>query len=74
MAHDSIVSAPLAEPDAARYLGYTPSALRAWRRDGRGPAFVRAGRNVRYLPIDLDAWLTRHRVETRDSRTSVEVG
>lgn len=53
----------LAEPDAARYIGYTPSSLRAWRREGRGPAFVRHGRSVRYLTSDLDSWLAAHRVQ-----------
>jgi predicted DNA-binding transcriptional regulator AlpA len=59
---------PVDEHEAARYVGFTASALRVWRWQGRGPAFIRHGRSVRYLPSDLDAWLTRHRVETSESR------
>ncbi|MGE0042406.1 MAG: helix-turn-helix transcriptional regulator [Vicinamibacterales bacterium] len=58
----------LAEPDAAHYIGYRPAALRAWRREGRGPAYVRHGRSVRYLVADLDAWLGAHRVEPAAER------
>jgi len=53
----------VAEPDAAHYIGYTQSALRKWRCEGRGPAYVRAGRSVRYRISDLDRWLETHRVE-----------
>ncbi|MCC7242408.1 MAG: DNA-binding protein [Acidobacteria bacterium] len=68
MAHDTTPSPTLAEREAAAYVGYRPSALRAWRIQSRGPAFVRAGRSVRYLTRDLDAWLDAHRVVPRDSR------
>jgi hypothetical protein len=68
MAQHLTASHALAEPEAAVYIGYTQSALRAWRRLGRGPAYVRHARSVRYLACDLDAWLAAHRVETRDSR------
>jgi len=62
--------AALTERDAAPYIGYTMSALRRWRADGRGPAYIRHGRAVRYLVADLDQWLLAHRVETSDTRTS----
>jgi predicted DNA-binding transcriptional regulator AlpA len=61
-------TATLPEKDAAPYVGYTPAAFRAWRREGRGPAYIRVGRSIRYLQRDLDAWLSTHRVETADSR------
>lgn len=51
---------------AAPYLGYTTSALRAWRHQGRGPAYIRIGRSVRYRLADLDAYLAAHRVEPRN--------
>ena len=60
----------LTEPDAARYLGYTAAALRLWRRQGRGPAYVQVNRSIRYLPRDLDDWIARHRVTTGDTRTA----
>ncbi len=59
--------APLTEDDAAMYLGYKAATLRAWRLDGRGPAFIRVNRSVRYLPRDLDDWLQRHRVRTKEA-------
>jgi predicted DNA-binding transcriptional regulator AlpA len=58
----------LPEPKAATYIGFTTSALRLWRREGRGPSYIRHGRSVRYLLKDLDGWLDRHRVETREAR------
>lgn len=56
----------LSERDSANYIGYTESALRAWRRQSRGPAYIRVGRSIRYRLVDLDAWLARHRVPTRE--------
>jgi hypothetical protein len=35
----------------------TAKTLEAWRAIGRGPAWVRVGRNVRYRRRDVDAWL-----------------
>lgn len=71
MTHHTPAPTILDERDAARYLGYRPITLRAWRREGRGPAYHRAGRSIRYHLDDLDAWLRARRVETRDSRTLV---
>lgn len=56
------------ERGAAPYIAHSVAALRQWRRLGKGPAFIRAGRSIRYRIQDLDAWLDNHRVETRDSR------
>lgn len=67
MAHELPASPALAEREAAQYIGYRPSALRAWRILGRGPAYIRAGRSIRYLTSDLDAWMDAHRVHTRES-------
>ena len=57
----------VAEPDAAHYIGYSPAALRVWRRENRGPSFIRAGRSIRYRVADLEAWMLAHRVETCDA-------
>ncbi len=56
----------LRERDAADYIGLSRAFLRQGRMHGRGPVFIRAGRSILYLTGDLDAWLTAHRVETRD--------
>ena len=54
---------PLTEAAAATRLGLKVATLRAWRQQRRGPAFVRLGRAIRYLSVDLDAFLdaNRHR-------------
>ena len=61
-------AATIQEPEAAQYVGLSRAFLRQARAQGRGPAYVRVGRAVRYRTSDLDAFLDAHRVETRDSR------
>ncbi|MGB3469651.1 MAG: helix-turn-helix domain-containing protein [Erythrobacter sp.] len=42
---------------AATYLGTTKRILEAWRYKGGGPAFMKlGGRQVRYMPSDLEAF------------------
>jgi predicted DNA-binding transcriptional regulator AlpA len=50
----------LSTENAARYLGISPRTLNNWRclGGGKGPAFVRVGRAVRYDVRTLDAWIT----------------
>jgi hypothetical protein len=48
---------------AAKYSAYSPDFFRAARRMGRGPAYIRVGRSIRYRLKDLDAWLESHRVD-----------
>ena len=59
-------SAPLTEFEAAARLGLKVATLRAWRHQRRGPAFIRLGRAIRYLPRDVEAFLraNRHGVGT----------
>ena len=38
------------------------STMSKWRMAGRGPAFVRLGRRVRYSGRDLNEWLQEQRV------------
>ena len=52
---------PLTEIEAAGRLGLKVATLRAWRHQGRGPAFVRLGRAIRYLGSDIDEFLTSNR-------------
>lgn len=57
-----------ADEEAAVYIGMSAWYLRKSRVSGNignrtpGPTFHRAGRHVRYLKSDLDAWLAIHRV------------
>ena len=52
---------PLTEAQAAVRLGLKVPTLRAWRHQGRGPAYVRLGRAVRYLAADLEEFLASNR-------------
>ena len=48
----------LSSYQVADLLGLSPWALIAWRRQHRGPQFIRIGRNtIRYLRRELEAWL-----------------
>jgi predicted DNA-binding transcriptional regulator AlpA len=55
------------EDDAAAYIGMTVAYLRKARQQGRGPTYLRLGRSIRYRTPDLDAWLEKHVVRTRES-------
>jgi hypothetical protein len=57
------------EPIAADYLGLSRAYLRQGRQHGRGPAYIRIGRTIRYRVADLDAFLAQHRVEPRAEGT-----
>jgi len=58
-------SQPLNEAQAAARLGLKVATLRAWRNQGRGPAYVRLGRAIRYLTIDIDEFIGSHRHSPR---------
>ena len=61
---------PLTETEAAARLRLKVATLRAWRNQGRGPAYVRLGRAIRYLVGDIDEFLqsNRHNPQTTPSR------
>lgn len=44
---------------AAEYLRVQVQTLANWRVEGRGPAFVRVGRLIRYRLSAIDAWLAK---------------
>jgi excisionase family DNA binding protein len=53
----------LKRKEAAAYLGgIAEQTLAVWASTGRGPAFVKIGRLVRYRRSDLDEWLREHTV------------
>ncbi len=51
----------LNEAEAASRLTMRPATLRVWRCEGRGPAFVKVGRLVRYEPAEIEAFLAAGR-------------
>ena len=59
-------------PEAARYLGISPSTLAKMRLRGDGPVFLKLNRSVAYDSRDLDAWLAlRRRASTSDCGQAV---
>ena len=50
------------EREAARLVGFSVAALIKWRREGRGPRYIRVGRSIRYRVSDLVEWIQRHTV------------
>lgn len=47
---------------AAPMIGVNAATLKAWRRKGIGPSYVRFGNRVRYRVSDIEAWLAAHTV------------
>jgi hypothetical protein len=45
------------EAEAAKMLSVSRAALRRWRREKRGPSFLRIERCIRYRSEDLCAYL-----------------
>lgn len=57
-----IQSTKLRAPEAARYVGLSPSTLAKMRLRGDGPVYSKAGpRIVIYDKADLDRWLEEGR-------------
>lgn len=59
----------LREWEAARQMGISTASLRRWRREGRGPKYIRMERCVGYLASDLEAYLkSQQKSQREDSR------
>jgi excisionase family DNA binding protein len=52
--------------EAAELLGLTVGTLAVWAFQGRGPAFVKVGRSVRYRVGDIEAFVEQGRKTTRE--------
>ncbi len=50
--------------EVARRLRLSEWTLRQWRRNGRGPAYIRVGRLVRYRAADVEAYLAQREVRS----------
>lgn len=44
-------------------IGTARQTLAKWRCEGRGPKYVRVGRNIRYRPADVHQWLAEQVVD-----------
>lgn len=49
------------EAEVAEWLGVKPKTLADWRRAGRAPLPVPAGRSYRYAWADVFAWAAKQR-------------
>lgn len=58
------------EKEAAVFLGYSVKKMQKMRQDGTGPAYIKDGRLIRYLPVDLRKYQRQHRV-TSNSQADV---
>lgn len=56
---------------AAEYLGQSANTLRQWRSQGRGPAYEKRGRSIRYKLEDLEIWRNANRVLTGEALESL---
>jgi len=60
------------EQEAARMLSLATSTLRAWRFQGRGPAYFRiGGKAIRYRVQDVEAYLNDSMVRPTDRQSSL---
>ena len=58
----------LRTPEAAEYVGLSPSTLEKKRLTGDGPRFIRlGGRSIGYDLSDLNNWLDDQRLASEDS-------
>jgi hypothetical protein len=53
----------LNDVEAAEFLRLSPQTLRNWRTQSRGPAYIRAGRAIRYSSEDLKTYMNQNRVD-----------
>lgn len=52
--------------EAAQILGVRPNTLAVWAHAGRGPAYLKIGRTVRYRTVDLEHFMAKGRVTTSE--------
>lgn len=51
----------LSADQTADFLSVSYQTLTAWRTQGSGPAYIKVGRSIRYLLVDIESWLTDNR-------------
>lgn len=64
----------LTEIQAADLLRMSSRTLQAWRGQGAGPPFIRAGRAIRYRRSDLMSWTTEQTVNPKPQQSLKYVG
>ena len=61
----------LNEEQTAKSLDVTKSALRRWRREKRGPRYIKVGRLIKYRESDLESWVEQNTQSTIQKKTNV---
>jgi hypothetical protein len=56
----------LNEKQVSEIYGWPLPTLRNWRFLGRGPAYCKVGKSVRYNLTDLEDFMHRHRIVPED--------
>jgi excisionase family DNA binding protein len=51
------------EKEAAKFLGVAVQSMRNWLHQGRGPAYIKRGRMVRYALQDLMDYMAAGRID-----------
>jgi hypothetical protein len=72
---DSAAPQLLNEREAAKILAVSIAAMRRWRRERRGPRFIRCERCIRYTIADLVAFVETNSSEVKkapDSQSAAE--
>lgn len=64
-------SRALTEHEVAERLCLSVATLRAWRLKRQGPSFVRFGRAVRYLSVDVERFVQASVVRSAEPDRSV---
>lgn len=50
--------------------GISERTLESWRHRGQGPAYIKAGRLVRYRILDFEQWLDRQAIRPANDLSS----
>jgi predicted DNA-binding transcriptional regulator AlpA len=66
---ETAIALYLSEKTTSRRIDVSRAALRKWRREGRGPPYIKVGRLVRYPAAELHAWLTARLAKTNPEAT-----
>lgn len=63
---------PWSTAATAEFLDVSIETLKDWRYLGKGPVFVKIGRNIGYLPSDIHEWLRAQRHTRTDVKAPAE--
>lgn len=58
----------LSPAEVEQKYGILESTLNQWRYKGKGPAYFKLGRKVRYAVSEIEEWVMKRLVLTSDSR------